>query len=243
MNIVLDIIAIVIFALSVYRGYKKGFVKTVLQLCGGIVCLMLAISFSPTVGDFINVSYMEPAFENIVSERMAQIATTENTDKPDFDKIVQEEPNKFVEILEKFNIDIDSFKENFENLKAESAEDTAEAAIEFVAKPLSQTISYIVAFILILVASILAMAIITFILDKIVKLPILRTANKFLGVVSGILFGLLWIYILSMIIELSLPYMQSSDYTLLAQIAPENTLAFKYFYVYNPIFEVIKALF
>lgn len=243
MNIILDIAAILIFSLAIYRGYKKGFVRTVLKLCGGIVCLILAITFSPTVGEFINESYMEPAFERIVSERLTQIAPAENPNEPDIDKIVNDQPNAFAEILEKFNIDLDSFKENFEAFKAESAENTTEAAIEFVAKPLSQTVSYVVAFIVVLVVSVLAVAIITFILDKLVKLPVLRTANKFLGIVSGILFGMLWVYILAMIIELSLPYLQSSEYTLLTQTSPNNTLVFKYFYVYNPIFEVIKALF
>ncbi|MBE6687938.1 MAG: CvpA family protein [Ruminococcaceae bacterium] len=243
MNIVLDIIAVIVFLFAIYRGYKKGFVKTVLNLCGGIVCLILAISFSPTFGQFINQNYMEPAVERIVTDRMSQIAVDEATNQPDVDKIVEDKPGEFSDILEKFNIDFDAFKQSFENFKNESTENASQAAVDYIAKPLSQTVSYVIAFILILVASLLAVSVLTFLLDKLVKLPILRTANKFLGVLSGILFGLLWVYIVAMIVEIALPYMKSSEYPLLAQTSPENSMVFKYFFAYNPIYEMIKAIF
>lgn len=242
MNIILDILAAAIFLLTVIHGYKKGFVRTVLNLCGGIICLAVAITLSPRVGTFINENYMAPFFENTITNKITELAPSD-TGEPDIDKLIEEEPNEFIQILEKFNINLDAFKEQFELFKKESVENTAEAAVEYVAKPASETLSYILAFILLLIASALAMAILKFLLDKIVKLPILRTANKFLGMIFGILFALLWIYILAMIVEIALPYLKNATSQIISQIEPSSTLIFKYFYNHNPIYELVKTLF
>lgn len=242
MNIILDILVAVIFLLTVINGYKKGFVRTVLNLCGGIICLIIAITLSPRVGNFINENYMAPAFERSISVKMTELSPSDTTG-PDIDRLIEEEPNEFIKILEKFNINLDTFKQQFELFKNENIENTTEAAIEYVAEPISETLSYILAFVLLLIVSSLAMAILKFLLDKIVKLPILRTANKFLGMISGILFGLLWIYILAMIVEITVPYLKNATSPLISQIEPSSTLIFKYFYTHNPIYELVKTLF
>ncbi len=243
MNIILDIFALAVFIFSIYRGYKKGFVKTVLKLCSGIVCLILAISLSPTVGQFLNDNYISPALEGVITDKISELTASADTSQTDIDKIIEEEPNEFIQILEKFNVDFETFKEKFNQFSSSSVENASQATIEYVAKPLSETVSYIVSFILILLVSSLVLAVVTFLLDKIVKLPILKTANKFLGMVAGILFGLLWVYVLAMVMEISLPYIRNVSAPAIAQIEPSSTMFFKYFYTYNPVFETIKALF
>ena len=243
MNIILDILAVAILALSIFFGHKKGFVKTVLNLCGGIICLIVAIVLSPTVGDFISTNYVTPTVENVVTEKMSALATVGDTNEPDVDKIVRDEPNEFIKLLERLNIDTEAFAEKFEEFKQSSAENTAELTVEYIAKPLSGAISYVIAFILLLIVSSLIIAILGFLLDKIVKLPILRTANKFLGVVSGAILGLIWVYVISMIVEIALPYITTSSSPIVSGLDPHSTLLFRYFYSYNPVYEIIKALF
>ncbi|MBQ9921277.1 MAG: CvpA family protein [Clostridia bacterium] len=243
MSYILDILAIIIILWAVMTGYKKGFVKTILKLCSGIICLILAISFAPPLGNYINENFISPIYEDIIEERFENIAPAENGEDPDINKLVEEEPNEFVQLLDKYNIDISSFKEFFNSFTEEKKEETADLAIEYVAKPISETISYVIAFVVILVVSSLLMMILTFILDKIVKLPLLRTANKLLGFVCGIFFGTLWVYVLATIVEYTIPYMSASSSPLISQIAPEKTLVFQYFYYNNPISEFIKALF
>ncbi|MBQ9922880.1 MAG: CvpA family protein, partial [Clostridia bacterium] len=143
MNIILDILAVAILALSIFFGHKKGFVKTVLNLCGGIICLIVAIVLSPTVGDFISTNYVTPTVENVVTEKMSALATVGDTNEPDVDKIVRDEPNEFIKLLERLNIDTEAFAEKFEEFKQSSAENTAELTVEYIAKPLSGAISYV----------------------------------------------------------------------------------------------------
>lgn len=242
MNIILDILAAVIFIFTVINGYRKGFLRTVLNLCGGIICLAVAMTLSPTVGNYINESYMAPTFEKAVTDRLTELAPAQEQATPDIDLLIREEPNEFVKILESFNINLEAFKQQFELLKKESAENTTQAAVEYVAKPISQTLSYILAFILLLIASTLVLSILKFLLDKVVKLPFLRTANRFLGIIAGILFAFLWIYVLSMIVEIALPYLKNASTPLLSQTDPSATLLFKYFYGRNPIYELVKVL-
>lgn len=241
MNIILDILVAAIFIFTVISGYRKGFLRTVLNLCGGIICLVVTMTLSPTVGNYINENYMAPTFEKAVTDKMVELAPTEQNNL-NIDKLIEEVPNEFVKILESFNINLDDFKEQFELFKKESAENTTRAAVEYVAKPISQTLSYILAFVLLLVASMLVLSILKFLLDKVVKLPFLRTANRFLGIIAGILFALLWIYILSMIVEITLPYLKNTSTPLLSQTEPYSTLIFRYFYGRNPIYELVKVL-
>lgn len=244
MNILLDIITLVIFIFSVYRGYKKGFVKTILSLCGGIVCLILAISLSPAVSNFINQKYISPTFERVATEKFSQVLSEDSKNEDiNFDKLIQDQPSEFLQILDQFGVDLESLEEKFEEFKTSSSQNTSDSVIKYIVKPISSTISYVIAFIIVFLASILILSIVTFLLDKISKLPLLKTANRLLGVISGILFALLLMYVFSTIVKIAVPYLQSSPYHTLSKISPENTFVFKYFYQCNPIHEIIKALF
>ena len=174
---------------------------------------------------------------------MQSIAPSDNPEVPDVDVLVEQEPNDFLQLLKKYNIDLESFKDNFELLKKESSEEAANLAVKYVAQPISETISYVIAFILIILVSSLALSIVSFILNKIVKLPLLRTANKFLGIVCGVFFGSLWVYAVAVVVEFTLPYIHNSPSDIINQINPENTLIFKYLYFNNPVSELIKSLF
>lgn len=243
MNIIFDILVIIIFALSIFSGYKKGFVKTVLNLCGGIICLVVAISLSQFVGNFINENYVAPAMENTVLSKVNAIASANEEGEPDIDKLIEDEPSEFVKILEALNIDAEAFKDKFEELKKSSAQNTVDATIEYIIKPVSETVSYIIAFILLLIVSSIVIAILTFLLDKIVKLPILRTANKFFGIIAGILFAILWVYIIAVIIEFAMPYIKNISSPVISAMDPSASMLFRYFYNCNPVLEIIKALF
>lgn len=243
MSYILDILAIIIIVGSIISGHKKGFVKTVLKLCSGIICLVLAISFSPTIGAYINENCVMPFYEKTVSEKFESIAPSESSEAPDISKIAEEEPNEFVLLLEKYNIDVASFKEFLSSFSEEKSEQTTELAIEYVAKPISETVSYIISFIVILIVSSILLWIIAFILDSIVKLPVFRTANKFLGIVCGLFFGVLWVCVVATVLEYALPYINACSSPLLKQMTPDKTLLFHYFYYNNPVSEIIKAFF
>lgn len=66
-----DIIVIAVVALSVYMGYKKGFVRTVSKLCCLIVSIIVAKILRPYVGDFVRQSFIG----DYINKKFAETST------------------------------------------------------------------------------------------------------------------------------------------------------------------------
>ena len=58
MSIVLDIVLVVIAAVCIISGYRRGFFKTVMGLVSGIASLLAAYSFSPALSAWIYEKFM-----------------------------------------------------------------------------------------------------------------------------------------------------------------------------------------
>ena len=69
---VADIIIVVLVALSAYRGYKKGLVKTLSKLC----CLVVSVIVAKWLYPVISVYVMESSLGDFISERISAQTTS-----------------------------------------------------------------------------------------------------------------------------------------------------------------------
>lgn len=181
---VIDILLILVIALSAFIGYKKGFVKVIVKLGTFLIALVLAFLLQSSVAKFIGEDI---GFKNTIS-------TTVQNKLSDYAKSKEDDKKTDIKMLEKT---IDEINSAAEEKKAEVIQKWANNISDFILKGLS--------FIIIFFTVAIVMGIISLILNTVVKLPVLNTLNGVLGLGSAVILMVFRIMILLTIIYFMSP--------------------------------------
>jgi uncharacterized membrane protein required for colicin V production len=235
MNAILDIIIVIIAALTIYFAYKRGFIRTLLSASSFLIAIVLTVLLlSPVKAALMNTSLADNVRDRVEIEINGII--TRNGIK-DVEELVGKDAksNEFTDILDKIGIEKEDLNAKINEWKADNGVQTSlkERLIDYIADPVVDTIITVAAIVLIFFGSIILLKITAYILDKVCKLPILRTANKLLGVLMGIVLALVRIYLFVIIIKLMVPNGNALGIGILTDINPDKTLLFKLFYDFN----------
>ena len=181
---VIDILLILVIALSAFIGYKKGFVKVIVKLGTFLIALVLAFLLQSSVAKFIGEDI---GFKNTIS-------TTVQNKLSDYAKSKEDDKKTDIKMLEKT---IDEINSAAEEKKAEVIQKWANNIADFILKGLS--------FIIIFFTVAIVMGILSLILNTVVKLPVLNTLNGVLGLGSAVILMAFRIMILLTIIYFMSP--------------------------------------
>ena len=181
---VIDILLILVIALSAFIGYKKGFVKVIVKLGTFLIALVLAFLLQSSVAKFIGEDI---GFKNTIS-------TTVQNKLSDYAKSKEDDKKTDIKMLEKT---IDEINTAAEEKKAEVIQKWANNIADFILKGLS--------FIIIFFTVAIVMGILSLILNTVVKLPVLNTLNGVLGLGSAVILMAFRIMILLTIIYFMSP--------------------------------------
>ena len=181
---VIDILLILVIALSAFIGYKKGFVKVIVKLGTFLIALVLAFLLQSSVAKFIGEDI---GFKNTIS-------TTVQNKLSDYAKSKEDDKKTDIKMLEKT---IDEINSAAEEKKAEVIQKWANNIADFILKGLS--------FIIIFFTVAIVMGIISLILNTVVKVPVLDTLNGVLGLGSAVILMVFRIMILLTIIYFMSP--------------------------------------
>lgn len=206
---IIDIIVLLIIAISVFFGYKKGFVKTVISLLSFFIAIGVSLMFykpfaiilteNTTIDDWI-IEHVTSNYEEKSKELESGDAIFVNnstfdemqngTNKSDESKKeisqekIESENNSNIFNMLPANI-TNTF--DFETIKQETKLEIAYKISELIMNLLSLIIIYIVVKVTLVVA--------TFVLDGIMKFPILKQLNEILGMVIGAVIGFIQVYL------------------------------------------------
>lgn len=233
MDAILDIIIVLIAFLTIYFAFRNGFVKTLLSASSFFIAIVITVLLlSPVKTAFMDTSLAEGVRDRIETE-IDSILVKNGFE--DVEELIQPdtEANEFLNILDKVGIEKDQLQTEFNEWKTDAGVDLKEKLIDFIAEPVVNAIVTVAAIVLLFFGSMILLKIVAYVLDKICKLPVLKTANKLLGLLLGILLALVRIYLFCIIVKLLLPYGQALDIEVLTKINPGNTLLFKLFYDIN----------
>ena len=181
---IIDIVLILAVALSIFIGYKKGFVKVAVKLVTFVFAIILSFLLQSSVAKFVGE---EVGLKNTISVAV-QSKLTSLTENKESDKEIN------IKMLEKT---INEINNAAEDKKAELIKTWSDNITNFVLKGIS--------FIVIFITVAILMGIIGLILNTVVKLPVLKTLNGVSGAVTGFIVMLLRIMILLTIIYFMSP--------------------------------------
>ena len=190
MQLVIDILLIAIFALLVFRGWWRGFMKSILSLGRLILSLVITILFGSAFAAWIDAKFVNPPVFEAVFKKFSDVAAEITASaEGGIDALVEKIPDAFRGYLD-----------------LESVDPTAEinALVEewshTVANGISRVISLILGYILLFVLSFIVLTIVIFIVGKLAKLPAIKTVDKLLGLVVAIFSGAIAVIIVSIIL-------------------------------------------
>ncbi len=191
----MDLIVGMIILIAVFLGYKKGFVRTVIRLISFFVAIGLSLMFYKPLATILieNTTIDDWIMENITSssqEQEVQKVQQSHEDKEQEEiKTASTSSKTDGNMLDWFTNLPAAFTEgmNLEEIKEEGRYELATQISELIMNLLSLMIIYVIVKV--------TLAIATWILDGIMKIPVLKQLNEILGMGIGVVIGFAQVYI------------------------------------------------
>ena len=190
MQLVIDVLFMAVFAIPVFRGWRRGFTKSILGLGRLVLSLVITILFGSAFAGRIDERFINPPVFEAVSKKFSSIAAEVTASaEGGIDALVEKIPEAFRGYLDLTTVDptaeINALVEEWSHT---------------VANGISRVISLILGYILLFVLSFIVLTIVIFIVGKLAKLPAIKTVDKLLGLVVGIFSGAVAVVIISAIL-------------------------------------------
>ena len=224
------IVILLILILFIWMGYRRGFIREIVSFFFVFLSLSLAWAINPYINDFL---ISETPVYSTIQETCTDFVQKQSSDLEN----EMESSSQFIdglnlpEILRK-NIEKNNNTENY-------AELSVNTLTEYVSGSLARTIvnglSYVLAYIL----ATIGIRIVVYILNLIAGLPILKTANKLTGGLVGFVKGLVFIWILFLI--LTVLCSTEIGKTSLELIEKDSLLSV--IYQYDPLIQIFTKIF
>ena len=183
---VIDIIIVLIIALCIFAGYKKGLMGVLFKIVSFILALIIALILHGPISNFIiNNTSIDENLETLIINNIDP-----NNEVIDENGNLKENTNNSETIQEYITNTIGNVKDGVENAAARS---------------IAITIINIAVLILILLITRIILGVLNIIIDIVAKLPIIKQFNTAGGLIFGAVEGLIIVYVLLAICALIAP--------------------------------------
>lgn len=196
MGIAIDLIIILILALCIFIGYKRGLAKCILKICTTVLAIIIAIVlYKP----FVNFIVENTTIDENIQLSLEKIIN-ENTENEDGELISEDSgiPKPITQFLN-------------ENVAGEINQNK-QTAISNVSRSAAILIVNIAGVIVIYIIAKILLKILTIFTDIVAKLPVIKQFNQIGGVIYGVLEGIIIIFLILTIISIITPLI--GNYTL-----------------------------
>ncbi len=220
MALFLDIAVVLIIVITFVVVLLRGFIKTILDFASVVFAIVFAKMFSAS---FSNMFYA--SFNRFFSEGIGNVVSNflSKNELPEF-----LEQENISELLGKYNIELANII-NTENINN---------GFQVIVESIVGLLSYAVAFLLIFVITIIAFKILSLILCKVFKLPVLKTINKTMSLILAVVMCFVYLNLFIAFMQIIIPVVSSVYPETINATVIESTYLFKFFYG----FEWIKFL-
>ncbi len=224
------IVILLILILFIWMGYRRGFIREIVSFFFVFLSLSLAWAINPYINDFL---ISETPVYSTIQETCTDFVQKQSSDLEN----EMESSSQFIdglnlpEILRK-NIEKNNNTENYAEL---SVNTLTEYVSGYLARTIVNGLSYVLAYIL----ATIGIRIVVYILNLIAGLPILKTANKLTGGLVGFVKGLVFVWILFLI--LTVLCSTEIGKTSLELIEKDSLLSV--IYQYDPLIQIFTKIF
>jgi uncharacterized membrane protein required for colicin V production len=225
MSFLLDFVIIAIIGITVYFAAKNGFVKTTVSALSFVISIALTAAFATP----LEQALLDAPFAETVQESVADMVRDSILDEEGLQKFVNGETEALDAVLSLAGVEKSDFIEWYNGANADGSDVLTQAA-EYIASPIVLLLAKLVAIIILFIGTQILLAIVAFFLNKLANLPILRTANKGLGVLLGCVLALFRIFMFCFVMNLLIDNAEFLNSDFLSGLDPQSTFLYKLFY-------------
>jgi len=238
----LDIIVAFIIVASIIVGFNKGLVRSVIGLFGKIISLIAAFFLSENLGAYIDRNFVHSPLRQWLINQLSPTADNvkASLSSLDLDSLFAERPDFFTSIAKLLDFDLDQYAETYESIKVQGIEQAKAAITDLMISPLSSIISRVLAFIIIFIICSIGVAVLWWLSDLIINLPIVHILDKFGGIIFGLLNGILIVFVVTAVFGLSSQYLLKSIPVEDQDSIVKRTVVYKYFKSVDPIADLLS---
>lgn len=224
----LDIAIILIIAIFIYRGYKRGFVQTLFSLVSLFISLFLVQILYPILSSFLRTTPLFYKLNDYIINSIGISYNLQNTNLIQQSEFINSLP--FPEIITTM-LNNNNNMHTYNLLNVTSIE-------EYIGIFFASAIINIISFIILLVFISVVLKLSPFSIDIFTKLPIIRGFNKFFGGIIGFLQSVFIIWVL--LIIYTVLSINPDNYNM--QLLYNSNLAL-YFYEKNFLLSLLFSIF
>ncbi len=229
MNAIIDIIIAIIMVVTVVVAKQKGFVKTMLGTLGFSLALSIAMAAHAPVADMLRDGTVGDKMEELVHSAVDNTVNEGNRDTlfKETDGNDSQVEHLFVLFgAEEEYEEIDNTYRGFYDMDVEEIRTYLK---DFITMPGADLCCKVLAFLIIFVIARIIIKIAEIVLDKVVALPVLKQANKILGVIAGFVLGVFRVFLFCSVMQIILPIASGLGIDWLASVSPDNSVLYALF--------------
>ena len=202
MPILIDLTLLVLFAVPLLLGWRRGFFRSVLSLGRLALAFLTATWLGPTAADWIQVRFVYPPVHTSVSRSLHGLADeVSDSVQNSAEALAGKLPAAFRPYLNLRNLDPTA---DAHALAEEWSATVASRIAHILSTALGYLLVFAVAFALLTVAILVVGGLIQ-------RIPVVRTADRILGLAAGVLIGGIGILLLSSLAATLLTVMGHTD--------------------------------
>lgn len=193
--IILDILFIVIAAIFIAVGVKRGFIKSLIQSAKLILTIVITYFLGSPVATFLKEKFIFKGIYDFWYGKIDGIYQSANA------SLDTEKFRSNIESVPDFLLNPDKKAEILEATSEEAGAAMVESVSNSIANPMADVVSNILGYVLTFVLAFVVLTIVAWLLTKIAdRIAFIGTANRILGGVFGALVGVIVLTIIAAII-------------------------------------------
>lgn len=195
LNIVLDVLFIVVAALFVFLGIKRGFIQSVIRSAKLILAFVLAYFLGGPVAGLLNSAFIGGWVNGFVYDKVNSLY--QSTANMGAEEIASNFPSFLM---------TEEVKTNIANAsQGEAGEVLVQSVSDSISSPIASLISNVLGYILVFLLSFILLVVVAKLLTAVIdKIAILGTLNRVLGGLWGALTGVLVLFVAASVVKLFL---------------------------------------
>ena len=188
-NVVLDLLLVILFAIGVYCGWHRGFLRIVLKTFAGLFAAVFAMTTFERLAVVLKDNYVFPFIRAKIDGAMQGLDASQGAEA-----LTGAVPSALQNAAKTVGIDLYAIAEN----AVKSGHDAVTEFAENASQSVSQLLSSAVAFALLFLAAFFVLRVLSVPISAIVmRVPVIGQINRALGLLFGALTALLLAFIFS----------------------------------------------
>lgn len=233
MSIALDIIILALLAAFLIGGMRRGAVKTLINVLGTVAAVTVAIWLGQHAAKWIYTTFFQ---QDLIHNMSQQIMASGGSDvQSGVHSALGALPDFVLRLLPNFGIDAAQIGPAVQN----TADATAKA-VETVISPVIISLLSIVAMLVLFALLMLVVKLASHAIDAVFHLPVLHGVNSFFGAVLGLVEGILFVLLIVFLIKLFVPTLSDAP-QFFNKEAIEGTFIFKHLYSFIPLSGILAG--